>query len=59
MEDRTQLWDLLQYVMSNPKDDLTPAKRKLLEINLGKATGFVKEAILDLAAKTMAEVIKG
>lgn len=58
-EDRTELWGLLQDVMSNPTDELTPAKRKLLEINLGKATGYIKEAILDLAAKTMAEVIKG
>lgn len=58
-EDRTELWDLLQDVISSPTDELTPAKRKLLEINLGKATGYIKEAILDLAAKTMAEVIKG
>lgn len=59
VQDRTELWDLLQDVMSNPTDELTPAKKKLLEINLGKATGFIKDAILDLAAKTMAEVIKG
>ena len=59
VQDRTELWDLLQDVMSNPTDELTPAKRNLLEINLGKATGYIKEAILDLAAKTMAEVIKG
>jgi hypothetical protein len=58
-QDRTELWDLLQDVMSNPTDELTPAKRKLLEINLGKATGYIKDTILDLTAKTIAEMIKG
>jgi len=37
-EDREKLWDLLQYVMSDPKSDLVPAKRKLIDIKLGKAT---------------------
>jgi hypothetical protein len=45
--------------MSDPTHELAPAKKKLLEINLGKATGYIKDTVLDLAAKTMAEVIKG
>jgi hypothetical protein len=59
LEDRNELWDLLQYVMSDPKADLVPAKKKLIEIKLGKATPYVREAILDLSAKIAAEMIKG
>ncbi len=59
MDDRTKLWDDLQYVMSDPKADLVPSKKKLIEIRLGKATGYVREIILDLIAKTAAEVVKG
>jgi hypothetical protein len=58
-DDRQALWPDLQYVMSNPKSDLVPAKKKLIDIKLGKATKWVREAILDLAAKTMAEMSKG
>lgn len=57
-EDRESLWPDLQYVMSNPKADLVPAKRKLIDIKLGKATQWVREAILDLIAKTIAEMTK-
>jgi hypothetical protein len=45
--------------MSNPKADLVPAKRKLIDIKLGKATQWVREAVLDLTAKTIAEMTKG
>jgi hypothetical protein len=45
--------------MSDPKADLVPAKRKLIDIKLGKATGYVRETILDLIAKTIAEISKG
>ena len=58
MDDRSKLFDLLKYVMSDPKGDLVPAKKKLIEIILEKATAPVREFILDLAAKTMAEAIK-
>lgn len=57
-DDRRSLWPDLQYVMSNPKADLVPAKKKLIEIRLEKATDWVREAILDLAAKTIAEMAK-
>jgi hypothetical protein len=59
MDDRTKLWDDLQYVMSDPKGDLVPSKKKLIEIRLAKATGYVREIILDLVAKTAAEIVKG
>lgn len=58
-EDRQKLWADLQFIMADPKADLAPAKRKLNEIRLEKATKYVKEFILDLTAKTLAEVIKG
>jgi len=57
-EDRTTLYDDLQYVMADPKADLVPAKKKLIEIKLGKATPYVRETILDLIAKFAAEMMK-
>jgi hypothetical protein len=58
-DDRQALWPDLQFVMSNPKADITPAKTKLVTIELGKAAEWVKDAVIDLMAKTAAEVIKG
>jgi hypothetical protein len=45
--------------MSDPKADLVPAKKKLIEINLSTATGWIRDLIVDMVAKTTAEVIKG
>jgi hypothetical protein len=59
LADRNELWDLLQYVMSDPKADLVPAKKKLIEIKLGKATGYVRDAVLDLMAKIVVESANG
>jgi hypothetical protein len=53
--DRNGLWDLLQYVISDPKSDLVPAKRKLIEINLEKAARVTREFVLDLLAKIVVE----
>jgi len=58
-EDRIALWEDLKYVMSDPKADLVPAKKKLIEINLSTATGWIRDLIVDMVAKTTAEVIKG
>ena len=58
MDDRTQLLDLLKYVMSDPRGGLAPAKKKLIEIKLEKATGYVREIFLDLIAKIAAETLK-
>src|SRR5262249_45662476 len=48
--DRIELFDLLQYVMSDPMAPLTPAKRKLIDIRLSNATQQVREFVLDLVA---------
>jgi hypothetical protein len=57
-EDRQSLWPDLQYVMSTPQADLAPARKKLLDIKLNKATGWVRDAVIDLAAKYAAEMSK-
>lgn len=57
-EEREELWNDLQYVMSDPKADLVPAKKKLIEINLGKAGAVVREVFTDIVAKTTAEMLK-
>lgn len=58
LEEREKLWSLLQYVMSDPKSDLVPAKKKLIEINLGKAAAATKDFVTDLLAKYAAEMSK-
>ena len=58
LTDRESLWGLLQYVMSNPKSDLIPAKRKLIDIKLDKATAIVREAVIEFTAKYLAEMLK-
>jgi hypothetical protein len=57
-EDREKLWDLLRYVMSDPKSDLAPAKKKLFEIGIAKALPATREFFLDLLAKLGAEMLK-
>lgn len=57
-QERKDLWDLLQYVMSNPKADLVPAKSKLIGIKIQKATQPIREFVLDLLAKYGAEMSK-
>jgi hypothetical protein len=57
-EDREKLWGLLQYVMSDPKSDLVPAKKKLIEINLGKAASATREFVVEFLAKYAAEMSK-
>ena len=59
LADRERLWDLLQYVMSDPKSDLAPAKKKLIEIDLKKAKDDTKDFIQGLIAKTIVEAGKG
>ncbi len=57
-DDRDSLLEDLQYVMSDPKAELVPAKKKLIEFKLEHAPNFVRELILDLAAKVIAESAK-
>jgi hypothetical protein len=52
------LWGLLQYVMSDPKSDLVPAKRKLIDIKLKPALAATRESIENIIAKFMAEIVK-
>jgi hypothetical protein len=56
IEERESLWGLLQYVMSDPKSDLVPARRKLIDIKLGGAVAATREFILDFLAKFSAEM---
>lgn len=56
IEDRESLWNLLQYVMTNPKSDLAPAKRKLIDIKLQPALTATREFILDFLAKLAKEM---
>lgn len=56
---REQLADLLIYVMSNPKGELTAAKKKLIEVNfLPKAAAATREFVLDLMAKLAKEMMQ-
>jgi hypothetical protein len=57
-EERKELWGLLQYVMSNPKAELAPAKSKLISMKIQKAAEPIKDFISDLLAKYAAEMSK-
>lgn len=57
-EEREKLWGLLQYVMSDPKSDMVPAKKKLFEIGIAKAAAGTRDVLLDLLAKYAAEMSK-
>ena len=58
LADRDHLWELLKHVMSDPRSDLVPAKKKLIQIDLGKATQATREFVLDFLAKVTAETLK-
>ena len=58
IDDKEKLWSLLQYVMSDPRSDIAPAKSKLFEIGIGKALPATKEFFLDLMVKLGAEMLK-
>jgi hypothetical protein len=50
LDERNALWNDLQYVMSDPKADLAPAKKKLIDIKLGTAAQATREFFVDLMA---------
>jgi len=58
LADREKLWGLLQHVMSDPKSDLAPAKKKLFEIGIAKALPATRDFFLDFLAKLGAEMMK-
>ncbi len=58
LEEREKLWGLLQHVMSDPKSNLAPAKKKLFEIGIGNALPATRELLLDFMAKLGAQMMK-
>jgi hypothetical protein len=58
LDERNELWGLLQYVMSDPKSDLAPAKSKLIDIKVRDAVQVTRELVLDLIARCFAETVK-
>ena len=56
--EKEENWGLLQYVMTDPKSDKAPAKKKLFEIGIAKALPATREFFLDLMAKLGAEMLK-
>ena len=57
-DERDELWDLLSFVMSDPKSGWALAKTKLIGIKLAKVSKASREALLDFIAKVAAEVMK-
>ena len=57
-DERENLWGLLQYVMSDPKSDLVPANKKLIEISLANAATVTRDLVTDFMAKYFAEMSK-
>ncbi len=53
-----ELWELLKFVMSDPKSDWAPAKTKLITMKLAKVNKASREFLLDFTAKVAAEVAK-
>ena len=58
IDDKNHLWGLLQDVTSDPKSDLVPAKKKLIEFDIAKALPVTRDLVLDFLAKFTAEMIK-
>ena len=58
LDEREELWGLLQYVMSDPKSDLTPGKSKLISIKIKKAAKGTQEFVENIVAKYLAEMSK-
>ena len=58
VDDLRSLLEDLQYVMSDPKAELVPAKRRLIEFKLEDVSKSVREFVLDLAAKVIVESAK-
>jgi hypothetical protein len=58
-DDREKLWNTLQYVMSDPKADLVPEKKKLISIYLEKATAPTREFVIDLLARMGVQMLTG
>jgi hypothetical protein len=58
-EDRKKVSEYLQDIISDPKADLAPVKKELIKTMLEKAPSYVREFVIDVIAKTGAEMMKG
>jgi hypothetical protein len=58
LAEREELWNLLKFVICNPKSDWAPAKTKLVTMKLAKVSKESREFLLDFTAKVAAEVAK-
>lgn len=57
-EEKDKLLGEFRDYVSDPKSEKAAVKKKLFDIKLDRATAWVREAILDLTAKTIAESLK-
>jgi hypothetical protein len=58
-EDREKLWKDIRYVVSDPKAELAAGKKILIKSKLETLSSSVREFVLELMAKTAAEIVKG
>jgi hypothetical protein len=57
-DERDELWELLKFVMSDPKSEWASAKTKLVAIKLAKVSKVSRDVLLDFTAKVAAAVTK-
>ena len=55
LAERDELWELMKFVMSDPKSDLAAAKTGLIATKLAKVNKTSREFLLDFIVKTAAE----
>jgi len=57
-DERDELWDLLRFVMCDPKSDWARAKTRLIGIKLAKVSKASRDVLLDFTAKVAAQVME-
>lgn len=57
-DERNQILDDMEYIISDPKGDLVATKKKLLDFKLEKVKAPIREAVLDFMAKLAVELVK-
>jgi hypothetical protein len=58
LDERDELWDLLKFVMCDPKSEWAQAKTELACIKLVGASKASRDVLLDFTARVAAQVIK-
>ena len=58
LAERGELWDLLNFVMTDFQSDWAPAKTKLIRAKLAEVSKASREVLLDFTAKVGAEAMK-